>query len=354
MALQGRLLEKLLRADGLDVRFVPSNLPLSGRFRFFGRFWGVRTAVRWVLVWIELWKQARHADVVHILAASWLYFFAVVAPAVLAGRLRGKRVVLNYRGGAAEPFLERWGWAAGPFFRMADVITAPSAFLAGVIRKRMSLPVAIVSNIVDASLFQFRRRSPVQARFVVTRNLEPIYDLPSVLRAFRRIQQEFPEASLWIAGTGSQEQHLRGLVAEWNLEQVRFLGHVPNQDLPSVFEQRDIMLNASTVDNFPGALVEASAAGLVIVSSAAGGIPFIYENGKTAVLAEPGDWEGLAQGAIKLLHDSTLAENMATAATAVAKNCDWKRVRSSLYGVYGFSLNPSGVERPENLACANN
>src|SRR5688572_15448628 len=91
MALQGRLLQTLLRADGITAHFAPSNPPLSGRAAFLSRIKGIRTLLRAVLLWKTLWREVPRADVVHVLAASWLYFFVVVYPAVVIGRYRKKR-----------------------------------------------------------------------------------------------------------------------------------------------------------------------------------------------------------------------------------------------------------------------
>lgn len=337
MALQARLLERLLRADGVPVEFFASNFPLPGLLRFLD-IRGVRTLARFSLIWPKLWLATRRSQVVHILAASWLYFYLVVVPAVVVARICGRRTVLNYRGGEAALFFRRHAWVARPVLRLADVITSPSNFLAGVIGEFVGRPVSIVPNIVDLSRFPFRERWPLRPRMLVTRHLERIYDVESVLKAFGRVQQAYPEASLKVAGTGSLEGELRAAAHRWNLKNVEFLGHVPHAQLPGLYEQCDILLNASRVDNFPGSLLEASAAGLVVVSTGAGGIPFVYEHGKTALLVEPGDWQALANAALDVLNHSSLGRDLAAAGAALAGQYSWAEVRARLYGVYGFSV----------------
>lgn len=335
--MQARQLEKLLRGDEIAVSFFPSNFAFPDRLKFVDGLPGVRTGLRALLIWLKLWGQVRQVEVVHVFAASWWYFFLVVYPAVVVGRLYGKKVVLNYRGGDAKRFFRWFGWAAGPAFHLANVITAPSEFLAHVIRECFCASVSIVPNILDRRAFRYRRRTSIEPKILVTRHLEPAYDIESVLRAFRQVQARNPQASLWIAGTGSQEKHLRTLAGAWDLENVRFLGNVAHADLPAVYDQCDIYLNASRIDNFPSALIEASAAGLVVVSTGAGGIPFIYQNGKTALLVEPGDWQKLALTVQKVLDTPTLALDLADAAAALAQACEWREVRACLYRAYGFA-----------------
>jgi len=334
MALQAKQLEQRLVQDGNSVTFFPSNFLFPKWMAALERIPVIRTLMRAAMIWILLWRRIRNVEVVHVLASSWLYFFVVVCPAVIVGRLRGKRIVLNYRGGEAQAFLRSYKWAAKPVFRWAHVVTTPSEFLAGVIRSSLGIPVSIVPNILDTKRFQYRERKVLQPRMIVTRHLEEIYDVESVLRAFRILQQRHSDAVLWIAGTGSQAPRLRQLVEELELKNVSFLGHVPHEQLPALYDQCDILVNASRVDNFPGSLVEASAAGLVVVSTWAGGIPFLYQDGASAMLVAPGDWRGLAGAVERVLDDPQLAASLTARAKAVAEGCDWRHVRKSLYAAY--------------------
>jgi len=337
MALQACLVERLLRQDGACVSVFAANFPFPKGLRFVQMIPGVRTLARALMIGPALLNAARQSDTVHIFAASWLYFFAVVYPAVAVGRILRRKVVLNYRGGEAKEFFRWWGWAAKPVFRWASTVTAPSQFLAEVIQDRFAVPVVIVPNVLELSRFRYRRRESLRPKMLVARNLEKLYDVASVIKAFQIIQHRYPEATLSVAGAGSQEKHLRNLVEELQLRHVDFLGQVAHQDLPAVYERADICLNASRADNFPGALVEASASGLVVVSTSVGGIPFLYENGKSALLVEPGDWEGLARAVLQLLESPSLATQLATEAVKAVQQCEWSKVREGLYAVYGFT-----------------
>ena len=349
MALQTQALAEMLRADGHSALPFPSNFELPRGLHWLERIPAVRTAVRAALIWPLLWRQMGSTDVVHVLACSWLYFFLTVFPAVTVARIRGKRVVLNYRGGEAREFFRRWGWLAAPVLKAAHVITAPSGFLSEVIQSCFGIPVMIVPNVLDRALFQYRARAEFRPRLLSARHLEKIYDLETILKAFRAVQDRYPDASLWIAGTGSEEERLRSLTSEWNLNNVRYLGSTSQQDLASIYDECDIFINASRVDNFPNALLEASSAGLVIVSSNAGGIPFIYQHEKTALLVEPGDSEGLAKAVEKLVQSPVFAARMAVDAAALVRSCDWIEVSRMLYRAYGFSPPGRRDQRDDEL-----
>jgi glycosyltransferase involved in cell wall biosynthesis len=348
MALQARLLERLLKRDSVPTRFLPSNFALPGKLSLCERVPGLRTLLRFLLIWGHLRQEVRQAAVMHVFAASWLYFFVVVCPAILMGRLYGTRTVLNYRGGDARRFFKRWGWLVKPVVRRADVITTPSAFLGEVIHDVFAVPVVIVPNILDLSAFTFRRRTDFRPNILVSRNLEKMYNIECVLQAFRQIQEWHPDARLWIAGTGSEEQRLRSLVAEWDLPNVRFLGNLSHEDLPAVYQQCDIAINASHIDNFPAALLEASAAGLTVVSTATGGIPFIYENDVTALLVEQDDWRALAAAVDRIVRNGAVAAKMTLESRTMVEQFTWENVRQTLFTVYGFALEESGSSRLES------
>jgi phenylacetate-CoA ligase len=267
-----------------------------------------------------------------------------VAPAVVLARLAEKKVIVNYRSGAAREFFQSYGWLAAPVFRLASGVTAPSRFLAETIRDRFGMPVKIIPNIVDLKAFRYRLRNRYEPKVLVTRHLEKMYGVDTVLRAFGRIQERFPEASLEIAGSGSEDGRLRAMVAAAGLTNVYFRGYVPQSELPALYERSDILLNGSYVDNFPGSLLEASAAGLAVVSTNAGGIPAMYEHRGTAMLVDPGDWQGLAAAVEELIGDPCLGIRLTSAAFQLCRQCEWENVRGTLYESYGFDLPaPSAV-----------
>jgi glycosyltransferase involved in cell wall biosynthesis len=336
MAIQARLLEKFLIVDGHEVDFFATTVKCPSWLGLVERVPALRTIVHAILIYLTLWRRVRKAEVVHVLAASWVYFFSVVCPSVVYGRINGKRVVLNYRGGDASQFFRWYGWLVKPIFRLAGVVTTPSRFLAESIGERFGVTVSVVPNILDSSNFRYRLRTTIQPKILITRHLEKLYGVEVAIQAFRSVQSHYPDASLWIAGTGSQEEYLRKLVAGWKLRNVSFLGHVEHPELGAVCDKCDILLNASFIDNFPGSLLEASGTGLVVISTAAGGIPFMFQHEKTALLVEPGDWNGLAQAVESVLQSPSLGMSLTREAATLARRWHWTEVRAALYTAYGI------------------
>jgi glycosyltransferase involved in cell wall biosynthesis len=99
-------------------------------------------------------------------------------------------------------------------------------------------------------------------------------------------------------------------------------------------ERADIYLNSSNIDNMPGSIIEAYAAGLPVVTTDAGGIPYILTDGETGLMVKRGDHESLAAAAIRLLEDNDLADKLAANALAACRVYSWAAVRDEWLKLY--------------------
>ena len=346
MAMQALKLADKLGKEGMDVAIIPTNPDFPGFLRCCRGVPGVRTIIRFCIYCLQL-RNLHRKDVVHIFAASHLFFFLSVVPALCMAKILGVRTVLNYRGGEAETFFNCFGRFVRPFFSLADVIVVPSEFLQEVFGRKLSLESEVLPNVADNDVFVFRKREGLQPIFVVARQLEPIYGHHTILKAFAWVRQEFPEAVLKIAGGGSLRKELEEMVTKLDLGGVQFWGTLDHQSLAKVYDSCDIMLNASVADNFPGALIEAFLCGLPVVTTNAGGISFMVKDRVNGLLVEPGDDIGLAEAMLELLHNPSLGIYMANEGYKYAKSYHWPEIRKKILSIYfGHSArhNPVGSE----------
>src|SRR5262249_46220522 len=142
-------------------------------------------------------------------------------------------------------------------------------------------------------------------------------------------------ARLTVAGSGPARPELERLTRDLGLEcDVTFAGRVDNDQIAALYRSASIFLNPSRVDNMPISLLEAMASGVPIVSTAVGGIPFLVEDGTTALLVHPGDPSAMAEAALRLLADDALADRLVAAGVAAAQAHTWERVRPQLLDAY--------------------
>lgn len=319
------LITYLGQEPSVRVDFVPISPRLPGRLRRLQQVRFVRTVVTSLAYWALLLARVRRCDVVHVFSASYFSFLLAPTPALLVARLYGKGVVLNYHSGEAEDHLARWKRTAIPLIRRADAVAVPSGYLADVFA-RFGLQAQAIFNVVEGERFRFRERQPLRPVFLCNRHLEPLYNVGCVLRAFAQVQQQFPDAALLLAGDGSQRRQLETLAGEMGLRNVQFLGRVSPERMVELYDSADVFLNGSDIDNMPCSIMEAFAAGLPVVTTDAGGIPYIVTDGETGVLAPRGDPTALAEGAMRLLRDPKLASGIIRRAREECGRYAWPAV----------------------------
>jgi glycosyltransferase involved in cell wall biosynthesis len=336
MSIQAEKLAARLNSEGLNVQLLPTNPIFPRPLRFAESVPALRTIIRTLLFLRSLARILPHSDVIHHFSVCGLYFFTLTSPLILLARSQHKRMVLNYRGGRAPAFLRKWSSIAIPIMRRAHSVIVPSVFLQRTF-EQFGLPSSVVPNIIETESFCYRERHVLRPSLLVTRQLEPLYNIDGLLRAFRIIQDRYPQAELTIAGTGSEGDRLRKLCVQLKLTGVDFLGYVSTRDLPALYAAHDIFVNASNADNFPAALVEAACSGLPIVTTAAGGIPDMLQDRKSGLLVSLNDHEALAAGVIELLKNPEMARHLARVARSWAEQVSWPATLASLLHHYGLS-----------------
>jgi glycosyltransferase involved in cell wall biosynthesis len=329
-----RLFDAFGKIPGLQVSFVPIDPPLPGLLGRLQRVRGVRTIVTEIAYLGSLLARIPRVDVVHAFSASYFSFLLAPAPAILLARLFGKKVVLNYRSGEAADHLARWGWHARPLLRLAHAIVTPSEYLVGVFAGH-GLKAESVENFVDLDTIPFRTREHPAPRFLANRNFESLYNVACVVRTFALVQKEIPAATLTLVGDGSQRAALETLVSTLGLRGVTFAGPVSPEEMARLYGEAEVYLNAPNIDNMPNSVIEAFAAGLPVVSTAAGGIPFIVTDGVDGLLVPVGDSAALAAAALRVVGEPGLAGRLTAAARArAAGSYSWDAVRLRWLALY--------------------
>jgi glycosyltransferase involved in cell wall biosynthesis len=334
MANQTRQLAELLRAAGAQVDLVQTNAPY--RPAWAGRVPVLRAAFRLLPYAAGLWRAAGRADVCHVMANSGWSWHLFAAPAIWIARSRGVPVVVNYRGGEASGFLERSQALVKWSMKRCAALAVPSGFLAEVFQ-RFGMPSQVVPNIVDLQRFRPRAESAARAgaRLLVARNLEPIYDNATALRAFALLRRQRPDATLTVAGSGPQLAELQALAGELGVQDgVTFTGRLDRDAMALAYREADVVLNPSLVDNMPNSLLEAMASGVPVVSTDVGGVPFIVAHERTALLVPPGSAEAMASAAGRVLDEPGLATALRAAGLAEVQRYTWPQVAPRLAAVY--------------------
>jgi len=328
--------DRLLRAwrndPDVDAWLVPVNPTPSQALEWVTRVKYLRTIVTELTYGPQLLRQLAQADIVHVFSASYSSFLLAPLPALIVARLLGRPVILNYRSGEARDHLRRSAIARWAISR-ADCNIVPSRFLVDVFRT-FGIDATVIPNIVDLEHFRYHVRDPLRPRLVSTRNFDAHYNVACTIRAFRLVQNRWPEARLTLVGGGPQEQPLRALVDRLELRHVTFAGRVMPDEIADFYAAADIFIQSPVVDNMPTSVIEAYASGLPVVSTEAGGVPAILTHGKHGLLAPLDDHQRLAAHVLTLLDSPAYARHLAENGYAFARTCTWLAVREQWLNAY--------------------
>jgi glycosyltransferase involved in cell wall biosynthesis len=332
-AVQADRLLRAWRGDAdVDAWLVPVNPLPPGPLRLATRVKYLRTVATELTYFPLLARELSRADVVHVFSASYASFLLAPLPALLVARALGKPVVLNYRSGEADDHLRRSA-VARRALAAVDLNVVPSRFLVEVFAS-FGISAEVIPNIVDLDRFAFRARDPLRPRLVSTRNFDALYNVACTLRAFRLVQDRWPEATLTLVGAGPQDALLRQLVSELDLRHVEFVGRVPPDRIASYYADNDIYLQTPDIDNMPTSVIEAFASGLPVVSTEAGGVPAILTHGEHGLLAPLDDHRAIAGHVLTLLEQQDYARRLAAAAVDTCGACTWASVRERWLRAY--------------------
>ncbi len=329
---QARSLTQALERDGVKVLFIAVNPRFPKGFRWLRRIPLLRTLVNQCL-YIAGLTRVRRVDVVHVFSAAYWSFLLAPVPAILVARLFSRRIVLNYHSGEAEDHLANWGIRVHPWLRQVDDIVVPSAYLQTVFA-RHGYRAQVVRNIIDISGFHYRERHSLRPLLLSNRNLEAHYRVDITLQAFAIVKQSWPGARLIIAGYGSEQARLMQWVESRGLQNVVFLGRVEPEDMPKLYDEADIFVNSSVIDNQPVSILEAFASGLPVVSTPTGDIAAMAGHGRRGILIPRNNPVAMATAITALLDAPGLAASMANRAWQEVENYTWAQVGRQWIEIY--------------------
>lgn len=147
--------------------------------------------------------------------------------------------------------------------------------------------------------------------------------LDTVLRALAQLKEQGVDFEYVLVGDGEERaQHLE-LIERLGLTPVcRWLGTQTHEEVVKLYDWADVFVLGCRVaangdrDGIPNVLAEAMAMGVPVVATMISGIPELVEDGRTGLLVEPDDIDGLARAILRLASDHELRSRLIPAAQA--------------------------------------
>jgi glycosyltransferase involved in cell wall biosynthesis len=271
------------------------------------------------------WLRRAQYDVANIAVYSGMAFaWAEAVCKVL--RVARKPFTLTLHGGNLPVFARRWPRRVRRLLASASVVTTPSEYLLDHMREYRQ-DLRLIPNSLDVNSYRFRLRSRPTPQLVWLRAFHSVYNPIMATQVVSLLAPDHPDVTLTMIGPDKSAglmQRTRDTAGEFGIaERVNITGAVPKQDVPERLAAADIFLNTTNVDNTPVSVLEAMATGLCVVSTDAGGIPYLLHHGRTALLVKPGDAAGMAAAVRRVLADERLAGSLSLNARQSAERVDW-------------------------------
>jgi glycosyltransferase involved in cell wall biosynthesis len=205
---------------------------------------------------------------------------------------------------------------------------APSGYLLKAFHEAGFENTIYIPNTIDICNYPFKPRQSVAPKLLWVRSFAPIYNPQMALKVLKLVAMRHPKAQLCMVGPDKNGMidRLKDKAAHLGLN-VTFTGKLSKEAWTKLSQDYDIFVNTTHYDNTPVSVIEAMALGLPVVSTNVGGLPYLLENKKTALLVNDGDAEQMAWCIEMLVASPELSREIAGNAVALVRDFDSEKVK---------------------------
>ncbi len=246
-----------------------------------------------------------------------------------ACRLRGLPYACVLHGGNLPARLKRSPIRSQQLFANAKRLIAPSRYLQHHFAQH-GYPSTVIPNFLPIENYEFRLRRRVAPRLLWVRAFDASYNPTLAIQVVQRLYQQYPETELCMVGPdkdGSQSACRKMADQLGVADRVRFPGCLPKADWIALSKEYDIFINTTNFDNTPVSVMEAMALGMPVVSTNAGGLPWLIDDERDGLLVPTGDDAAFAQRIIQLIRDPQWTAKISAAAREKAESFAWERIK---------------------------
>jgi N-acetyl-alpha-D-glucosaminyl L-malate synthase BshA len=216
----------------------------------------------------------------------------------------------------------------------SDAITAVSHNLREETRKifRIEKDIEVIQNFVDVRRFNkkpidaFRKViAPHNEKIIIhASNFRRIKRVDDVVKIFEKVHKSVPSKLLFV-GDGPERNTAESMSRDLHIgDDIRFVGK--QEQMEEILAIGDLFILTSEYESFGLAALEAMAAGVPVISTNAGGLPEINENGVTGFMSSVGDVDDMSFHAIELLKNPEMLAQFKASAYAQAQKFDIQNI----------------------------
>jgi phosphatidyl-myo-inositol alpha-mannosyltransferase len=272
-------------------------------------------------------------DVVHLhepLMPLLPYHFLRYSKSATVGTFHAAKDGGNRFYGYTTPFTRRW-------FRKLEGKIAVSPAAVSLVSRYFQGYFNIIPNGIDYEHFS-APAEPLpefedgKSNILFVGRPEKRKGLKYLLRAYMRVQAQFPDTRLIVVGAGDFSRYERLMAPFPN---VVFRPNVPYGELPRYHRSATVFCCPNTGNESQGyVLLEALASGGAVVASNIEGFAGVMTHEEEGLLVKPKDPDALAAAIIRLLKDPKLRKQFGARGQALARHYSWDNVAHRVLSYY--------------------
>ncbi len=255
------------------------------------------------------------------------FYYALVSS--LMSRLFSIPYVPILHGGALPDRLKASPYLSGVLFKNAAINISPSHYLLEVFQSA-GFNTKYIPNFIETGLYPTKRREKLSPRLLYVRSFHEIYNPKMAIRALAILQKKYSDIELCMVGPNKDgsKKEVEDLATELGVsEHLKITGKLSKEAWIALSADYDIFINTTNYDNLPVSIIEAMCLGFSIVSTNAGGLPFLIEDGTDGLLVDKNDAGAMAEKITKLLENSDLSNEISKNAIEKGNSFDWEIIK---------------------------
>jgi glycosyltransferase involved in cell wall biosynthesis len=274
-------------------------------------------------------KHRKTTDLVLIDTFSTANFYYALITSQLARMLSLKYIPILHGGNLPERLKHSEHFSA-LIFNYAELNVSPSLYLASEFKK-YNYKTVYIPNSIPVAEIPFKLRTVFEPKLLWVRAFDKIYNPTMAVKVLALLKETHKNASLCMVGPDKDGSlgEAKDLAIQLGVaESLTFTGVLPKAEWHQLSKKFDIFINTTNIDNMPVSIIEAMALGLPIVSTNAGGLPYLIENGVDGLLIPVKDERKMAEAITTLVNNPEKAMELSVKAREKAEKFDENWVKT--------------------------
>lgn len=192
--------------------------------------------------------------------------------------------------------------------------------------------IKVIPNFICTEYYQlpnndfYKKRYASEGEYIITHisNFRKVKRVEDVVKVFKKVRKKIPCKMLFV-GDGPERINIeRNCRKLFNKDEVLFLGHL--ESTREVLNISDLFILPSETESFGLAALEALASSVPVISTNAGGLPEVIDNGINGFLSNVGDTKEMAKNIITLLSNNDKLKKFKTNSRLKSLKFDIKNI----------------------------